>query len=83
MKKSRFIVYRDDPKKTWLYLHKFALGRAALQHIRDGDGGVAVGEVGVVPTPGHGDAEPVARHPAQGHVVQLPGDPFSSLHTIG
>ena len=68
----------EDKKIT---LHELALCRTALQDIRDGDGGVAVGEVGVVAAPGHGDPEPVAGHSAQRHVVQLPRDPLTTLHT--
>ena len=33
-----------------MYLHELALGRSALEHVADGDGGVPVAEVRVVPT---------------------------------
>ena len=42
---------------------KFSLGGPRLEDVRDGDGGVAVGEVGIVPSPRHGDSEPVAGNP--------------------
>ena len=59
--------------------HQLPLGGATLEHVGDGDAGVPVGEVWVVAAPRHGDSEPVARDPLQSHVVELPGDPLTSL----
>lgn len=58
---------------------QLALCRACLEHVGDGYGGVAVGEVWVVPATAHRDAEPVARHAGKGHIVELPYHPLPTL----
>ncbi|KAJ8873655.1 hypothetical protein PR048_024480 [Dryococelus australis] len=58
---------------------KLALGWTRLEHVRDGDGRVAVGEVRVVPTPADRNAEAIAGDAGQGHVVVLPHHPFPAL----
>lgn len=51
---------------------EFALGGAGLEDVGDGDGRVAVGEVGIVTTAGHGYPEAVPGHPGHRDVVHLP-----------
>ena len=68
-------VGRDHPVVD----HQLPLGGAALEHVGDGDAGVPVGEVRVVASTAHGDAEAVARDSLQRHVMKLPGYPLPAL----
>lgn len=61
------------------YLHESTLRRPGLEHVGDGDGGIPVGKVGVVPSSRHRDAEPVPGNPRQRHMVELPYYPLSTL----
>ena len=60
-------------------LQKFSFGRSGFENVRDGDGRVAVGEVGVVPTAGDRDAEAVARNSLKNNIVVLPDYPLATL----
>ena len=61
---------------------QLALGWSGLEHVRDGDAGVAGGEVGVVAAPTDGDAEPIAGHAVQRDVVVLPDHSLTALQCI-
>ena len=60
-------------------LQKFSFGRSGFENVRDGDGRVSVGEVGVVPTAGDRDAEAVARNSLKNNIVVLPDYPLATL----
>ena len=78
------VDYRRASGRAVRHLLQLALGRAGLEHVRDGDAGVAGGEVRVVPTTADGNTEPVAGHAVQRDVVVLPDHPLAALqHTNG
>ena len=60
-------------------LQKFSFGRSGFEDVRDGDGRVSVGEVGVVPAAGDRDAEAVARNSLKNNIVVLPDYPLATL----
>jgi hypothetical protein len=61
------------------YLLELPLGWSRLQHIRDGNCRIAVGEVRVVSPATDGNSEPVPWNSGQGHVVVLPDDTLPAL----
>ena len=60
-------------------LQKFSLGWSSFKDVGNGDGGVTVGEVGVVTTARDSDAEAIARNSLQNNIVILPDYPLASL----
>lgn len=50
------VVGRDDPVVD----QKFALSRSGLEDIADGDAGVAIGKMRVIPTSRNGDSKSIA-----------------------
>jgi len=60
-----------------------SFGWSSFEDVRDGDGGVTVGEVRVVSASAHRDAEAIAGHPAQVDRVVLPRYAFASLKHTG
>ena len=61
-----------ERKRHFSSLLKLSLGGSGLENVRDGNAGVAVGEMRVVPAAADGDPEPESGHPAQLDLFDVP-----------
>ena len=62
-----------------MHLLQFSFRGSSLKNVRNGDAGIPVGEVRVVPASADCDTESVAGDPTQLNVMELPHDSLSAL----